>query len=117
MDTSGLFYKVQNLKLILHVDKVSGSEKEDNMTRSPSTLAKLKAVEDERDVLLKEVQRLKLSAQNTKEEPAVGDEQLREQLKEVEEERDQAKTDYSNLLKRVTEIRSTLGQRLKDDAV
>ncbi|KAB5585866.1 hypothetical protein GE09DRAFT_1048897 [Coniochaeta sp. 2T2.1] len=82
---------------------------------SSSTTAKLEAMSAEREALRQEVEQLRrqletLSASHTEEVS-----QLRTDLEESEAAKDQAETQYQNLLGRVEKIKEVMGDRLKRD--
>ena len=81
------------------------------------TDARLEALVNERTALRVEVAqaRKSLEAIREKHEEELGS--LREQLADTQGEKEQAETQYRNLLGKVNTIRSQLGERLKADAV
>lgn len=83
----------------------------------PDTSARLDALAQERDSLRQEVTELRKSLEDIqgKHEQEIGS--LREELEEASEGKDHFETQYRNLLGRVNTIKSSLGDRLKADAV
>jgi DNA repair exonuclease SbcCD ATPase subunit len=90
----------------LHVNGVGGDATE-----------RLDALAKERDALRSEVSELRksLEALTTKHEEEVNG--LREQLEETQSGKEDAESKYEDLRERVTTIRSTLGERLKEYSV
>lgn len=81
------------------------------------TDARLEALVNERAALREEVAQLRRSLeqiQGTHEEELGS---IREQLADTQGEKEQAETQYRNLLGKVNTIKSQLGERLKADAV
>lgn len=91
----------------------------DNITASTATGtgARLEALVNERTALREEVAQLRRSLEEIqgKHEEELGS--IREQLADTQGEKEQAETQYRNLLGKVNTIRSQLGERLKADAV
>jgi chromosome segregation ATPase len=93
------------------------------------TSARLDAIAKERDALRQEVTELRKSLENVqnKQSAATSDESnlnheeeirnLREELDEANEGKEHFETQYKNLLGRVNTIKTSLGDRLKADAV
>ena len=81
------------------------------------TDARLEALVNERAALRKEVAQVRRSLEEIqgKYQDEMG--VLRKQLAGTQAEKDQAETQYRNLLGKVNTIRSQLGERLKADAV
>jgi DNA repair exonuclease SbcCD ATPase subunit len=95
------------------------------MIKSPATVngvgkdtsERLDALAKERDALREEVSELRKSLEALKakhEEEACG---IREQLDETRSGKEEAESKYEDLRERVTTIRSTLGERLKEYSV
>ncbi|KAM0689675.1 hypothetical protein Q7P36_010546 [Cladosporium allicinum] len=87
-----------------------------NATNNSDATTRLDAMQQERDNLRAEVTRLRetleqLQASHTHEVSGV-----REELEKSQEEKEEAETQYRNLLSKVNTIRSQLGERLKADA-
>jgi hypothetical protein len=112
---------------------LSRSRSQQGLSPSPpppsDTSARLDAVAKERDALRQEVTELRKSIesiQNTqnKEPSGASDsdkdaeiQSLREELEEANEGKEHFETQYKNLLGRVNTIKTSLGDRLKADAV
>ena len=81
------------------------------------TDARLQALVNERTALREEVAQVRKALQEIqgKHEEELGT--MREQLADTQGEKEQAETQYRNLLGKVNTIRSQLGERLKADAV
>ena len=79
--------------------------------------ARLDALNKERDSLREEVAQVRKSLEQLQERHDREIKSLREQLKDTHDEKEQAETQYRNLLGKVNTIRSQLGDRLKADAV
>ena len=81
------------------------------------TDARLEALVNERAALREEVAQLRRSLEEIqgKHEEELGS--IREQLADTQNEKEQAETQYRNLLGKVNTIKSQLGERLKADAV
>lgn len=81
------------------------------------TEARLEALLNERAALREEVAQVRKSLEEIqgKHEDELGS--IREQLADTQGEKEQAETQYRNLLGRVNTIKSQLGARLKADAV
>ena len=79
--------------------------------------ARLEALLNERAALREEVAQLRRSLEQIqgKHEEELGS--IREQLADTQGEKEQAETQYRNLLGKVNTIKSQLGERLKADAV
>lgn len=96
---------------------------------SSYTSAQLDAIAEERDALRQEVVELRKSLetlQSKHENGSAGQDQshneeeirnLREELEEANESKEHFETQYKNLLGRVNTIKTSLGDRLKADAV
>jgi chromosome segregation ATPase len=87
-----------------------------NATNNSDAATRLDAMQQERDNLRAEVTKLResleqLQASHTDEVSGV-----REELEKSQEEKEEAETQYRNLLSKVNTIRSQLGERLKADA-
>ena len=81
------------------------------------TDARLEALVNERTALREEVARARKSLENIQEKHGEELGSVREQLANTRDEKEQAETQYRNLLGKVNTIRSQLGERLKADAV
>ncbi len=81
------------------------------------TEARLDALARERNALREEVAELRRSLEEIQEKHEEELISLREQLQEAQGEREHVETQYRNLLGKVNTIKSTLGDRLKADAV
>ena len=79
--------------------------------------ARLDAMAKEREALREEVAQLRKSLEDIQERHQEEMSSIREQLSQTEEGKEQAETQYQNLLGKVNTIRSQLGERLKADAV
>ena len=81
------------------------------------TDTRLQALVNERTALREEVAQVRKALQEIQEkhEDELGS--MREQLADTQGEKEQAETQYRNLLGKVNTIRSQLGERLKADAV
>lgn len=81
------------------------------------TDARFEALVNERAALREEVAQVRRSLEEVqgKHEEELGS--MREQLADTQGEKEQAETQYRNLLGKVNTIRSQLGERLKADAV
>ena len=89
----------------------------DTVLAATDTDARLQALVDERNALRKEVAQVRRSLEEIQEkhEEELGN--IGEQLADTQGEKEQAETQYRNLLGKVNTIRSQLGERLKADAV
>ena len=89
----------------------------DTVLVANDTDARLQALVDERNALRKEVAQVRRSLEELQEkhEEELGN--IGEQLADTQGEKEQAETQYRNLLGKVNTIRSQLGERLKADAV
>jgi DNA repair exonuclease SbcCD ATPase subunit len=112
---------------------LSRSRSQQGLSPSPpppsDTTARLDAVAKERDALRQEVTELRKSLENVqsnqnKESSGTSDsnqdaeiQSLREELEEANEGKEHFETQYKNLLGRVNTIKTSLGDRLKADAV
>lgn len=85
-------------------------------TTDSAAAARLDAMQQERDNLRAEVTHLRETLEQL--QASQGDEipSLREELERSQEEKEEAETQYRNLLSKVNTIRSQLGERLKADA-
>jgi DNA repair exonuclease SbcCD ATPase subunit len=88
---------------------------------NPSTIdststARLDAMQQERDNLRAEVTHLRQSLEQLQASQSDEVPSLREELERSQEEKEEAETQYRNLLSKVNTIRSQLGERLKADA-
>lgn len=81
------------------------------------TDTKLKALVNERTALRQEVAQVRRSLEEIQEKHKAELGTIREQLADSQGEKEQAETQYRNLLGKVNTIRSQLGERLKADAV
>ena len=82
-----------------------------------NTDARIEALVNERAALREEVAQVRRSIEEIQErhEEELGS--IREQFADAQAEKEQAETQYRNLLGKVNTIRSQLGERLKADAV
>ncbi|KAH7389705.1 hypothetical protein DE146DRAFT_174443 [Phaeosphaeria sp. MPI-PUGE-AT-0046c] len=112
---------------------LSRSRSQQGLSPSPpppsDTSARLDAIAKERDALRQEVIELRKSLENIQsnqdKQPPSGSESekdaeiqsLKEELEEANEEKEHFETQYKNLLGRVNTIKTSLGDRLKADAV
>lgn len=89
-------------------------------TRQPSpsrnTTARLDAMQQERDKLRNEVTKLRQSLESLQSKHNEELSSVRSDLEQSNQSKDQAETQYRNLLGKVNTIRSQLGERLKQDA-
>ncbi len=81
------------------------------------TDARLEALVNERAALRAEVAQVRRSLEEIQEKHEEELSSIREQLADTQGEKEQAETQYRNLLGKVNTIRSQLGERLKADAV
>jgi uncharacterized coiled-coil DUF342 family protein len=81
------------------------------------TNARLDAIAKERDALRQEVTELRKSLESIQEKHDEEISGLQGELEETTESRDHFETQYKNLLGRVNTIKTSLGDRLKADAV
>lgn len=81
------------------------------------TDARLQALVNERTALREEVAQVRKTLQEIQEKHGEEVGTMREQLADTQGEKEQAETQYRNLLGKVNTIRSQLGERLKADAV
>ena len=81
------------------------------------TDARLEALVNERNALREEVAQVRRSLEEIKEKHEEELGSIRVQLANTQGEKEQAETQYRNLLGKVNTIRSQLGERLKADAV
>ena len=81
------------------------------------TDARLEVLVDERNALREEVAQVRRSLEEIKEKHEEELGSIRVQLADTQGEKEQAETQYRNLLGKVNTIRSQLGERLKADAV
>lgn len=86
-------------------------------TTDDDTEARLEALAHERATLKDQVAELRQSLEEIQQKHEKDVDTLRGQLKERNGEKEQAETQYRNLLGKVNTIRSQLGERLKADAV
>ncbi|CAD6584437.1 MAG: hypothetical protein ASARMPRED_001763 [Alectoria sarmentosa] len=94
---------------------ISSGDK-DTAPRAADTDTRLEALVNERAALRKEVAQVRRSLEEIQEkhEEELGN--IREQLADTQGEKEQAETQYRNLLGKVNTIKSQLGERLKADA-
>lgn len=85
-------------------------------TIDSTATARLDAMQQERDNLRAEVTRLRETLEQLQAGPSDEVPNLREELERSQEEKEEAETQYRNLLSKVNTIRSQLGERLKADA-
>ena len=81
------------------------------------TEARLEELQVERTALREEVAQVRRSLEEIREKHEGELGRIREQLADTQGEKEQAETQYRNLLGKVNTIRSQLGERLKADAV
>jgi chromosome segregation ATPase len=96
---------------------LSRSRSQQGLSQSPpppsDTSARFDAIAKERDALRQEVTELRKSLEGLQSKH----ENLREELEEANEGKEHFETQYKNLLGRVNTIKTSLGDRLKADAV
>ncbi|CAK1362684.1 GRIP domain-containing protein [Cercospora beticola] len=98
-------------------DGKDGEEPEQSTSGSPTdTSARLDAMQQERDSLRAEVTQLRKSLESLREKHNEELTGVKEELEQTQEGKEQAETQYRNLLGKVNTIRSQLGERLKADA-
>lgn len=85
--------------------------------RATDTDTRLEALVNERAALRKEVAQVRRSLEEIQEKHEEELGSIREQLADTQGEKEQAETQYRNLLGKVNTIKSQLGERLKADAV
>ena len=90
---------------------------EEPTTFNGNTEAKLEALVRERSALRDEVAELRKSLEELQQKHNEDTANLKQELEETQSEKENADTQYRNLLGRVNTIRSQLGERLKSDAV
>lgn len=110
----------QEIKIAEEESPNSQDVSPDNSIPAPTatdTDARLEALVNERAALREEVAQLRRSLEEVqgKHEEELGS--IREQLADTQGEKEQAETQYRNLLGKVNTIKSQLGERLKADAV
>jgi len=100
---------------------LSRSRSQQGLSPSPppasDTSARLDAIAKERDALRQEVTELRKSLEGIKEKHEAEISNLQSELDESNETKDHFETQYKNLLGRVNTIKTSLGDRLKADAV
>ncbi|KAF1955630.1 hypothetical protein CC80DRAFT_88015 [Byssothecium circinans] len=100
---------------------LSRSRSQQGLSPSPpppsDTSARLDAIAKERDALRQEVIELRKSLEGIQEKHESEISSLQGELEESNENRDHFETQYQNLLGRVNTIKTSLGDRLKADAV
>ncbi|KAK5171098.1 uncharacterized protein LTR77_004242 [Saxophila tyrrhenica] len=79
------------------------------------TSDRLQAMQEERDSLRAEVTQLRQSLESLQEKQNEELSGVKEELAQVEQDKEHAETQYRNLLGKVNTIRSQLGERLKED--
>lgn len=88
----------------------------ENATSSVTdTSSRLEAMSQDREALRSEVEQLRKSLEDLQEKHTEEVSSVRAELEESESAKDQAQTQYQNLLGRVNTIRSTLGERMAAD--
>lgn len=110
----------QEIKIAEKESPISQDVSRDNKFTAPTatdTDTRLEALVNERAALREEVAQLRRSLEEIqgKHEEELGG--IREQLADTQGEKEQAETQYRNLLGKVNTIKSQLGERLKADAV
>lgn len=119
VDTGGLSseenYPARTIDLMSEGVSLDGPN--DALPTGADTDERLEALAKERAALREEVAQVRRSLEEIqgKHEEELGN--IREQLAETQVEKEQAETQYRNLLGKVNTIRSQLGERLKADAV
>ena len=98
-----------------HMSHVSRESVVKNST--DDTEARLEALAQEREALREQVAELRRSLEEIQDKHDEDMNAVRSQLNDRTEEKEQAETQYRNLLGKVNTIRSQLGERLKADAV
>lgn len=83
----------------------------------PESDPRLEALAKEREALREEAAQARRQLEQIQEKHEEEMSSVREQLVETQGEKEQAETQYRNLLGKVNTIRSQLGERLKADAV
>lgn len=100
---------------------LSRSRSQQGLSPSPpppsDTSARLDAIAKERDALRQEVTELRKSLESIQEKHEEEISTLQGELEEANENKDHFETQYKNLLGRVNTIKTSLGDRLKADAV
>jgi hypothetical protein len=100
---------------------LSRSRSQQGLSPSPpppsDTSARLDAIAKERDALRQEVTELRKSLESIQEKHEEEISTLQGDLEEANENKDHFETQYKNLLGRVNTIKTSLGDRLKADAV
>lgn len=100
---------------------LSRSRSQQGISPSPpppsDTSARLDAIAKERDALRQEVTELRKSLESIQEKHEEEISTLQSDLEEANENKDHFETQYKNLLGRVNTIKTSLGDRLKADAV
>ena len=89
----------------------------DTIPAATDTDARLEALVNERAALREEVAQVRRSLEEIQEKHEEELGSVRDQLADTQGEKEQAETQYRNLLGKVNTIRSQLGERLKADAV
>lgn len=89
----------------------------DTIPTATDTDARLEALVNERAALREEVAQVRRSLEEIQGKHAEELGSIRDQLADTQGEKEQAETQYRNLLGKVNTIRSQLGERLKADAV
>ena len=87
------------------------------LAAAADTDARLEALVNERNALREEVAQVRRSLEEIKEKHEEELGSIRVQIADTQGEKEQAETQYRNLLGKVNTIRSQLGERLKADAV
>ena len=90
------------------------SFQDDNTSKSS---ARLDALVDERDKLCIEVAELRKSLEELREVHEKGINDVQKNLADSQKDKETAETSYKNLLGKVNQIKSQLGEKLKSDAV
>ncbi len=88
---------------------------ESNASDTTDTSSRLEAMSQDREALRAEVEKLRRSLENLQTKHAEEVSSVRAELEESEAAKEQAQTQYQNLLGRVNTIKSTLGERMAAD--
>ena len=103
--------ETRSLHLFLKDDSLRSEISSENSEVNLSALVK------EREELREEVAQVRKAIHELRKRHDAEIKTMREQLKDISDEKEQAETQYRNLLGKVNTIRSQLGDRLKADAV
>lgn len=94
---------------------VHSTQDESNGSSDPNE--RFEALVKDRDILRAEVTELRQSLEELQQKHELEVQAVRGKLEETQDEKEQAETQYRNLLGKVNTIKSQLGERLKADAV